>query len=72
MILVRIKDALFFQLADLGGQSASVYLEIVGELLAVEGDSKAVPPRFLRLDGKIGQKLLASGTLGRQDRKSVV
>jgi len=59
MILIRVNYAFFFQFSDLGGKTASVDLKIIGELLAVKGNVKAVAVDLFRLHQEISHKLLA-------------
>ena len=63
MILVAVEDSLFSHLADLGGQTASIYLQIIRQLLSIKGNIKGIPSGGFRLNGQIGQQLFSGGAL---------
>ena len=59
-MILRILDHAFLpKLADLCGKSASVNFKVVGKLLAVEGDIKALTVELFRLVGEICEKLIS-------------
>ena len=64
MLLFTLQDALAAQFADLGGQSAALNFKVVGELLAVKGNVKAVVSCLFGLQHQIGQQLVTGGALG--------
>ena len=59
-MILRILDHAFLpKLADLCGETASVNLEVIGKLLAVKGDIKALTVELFRLVGEICEKLIS-------------
>ena len=64
MIFLHVNDALLFELADFGGETASVNDEEICQLLTVEGDVKGILSHLLRLDVEIGEKLFSRRPLG--------
>ena len=65
MIFLVLKNAFLLHFADLGGQTATLNLKIIGKLLTVKGDVKAVAVCFFGLQHQIGHQLFAGGALGR-------
>ena len=63
-VLPVFDQALFFHFADLDRKSAAVDLKVIGKLLAVKGDLKAVAPCLFCLHGQICGQLLARGLFG--------
>ena len=59
MLFVAFKEAFVSELAYFCGQTASVNLEVVGELLSVVGDIKASASGFFGFYGKVSQKLFS-------------
>ena len=61
MILRCCQKPLLLHFAQLSGKGAAVYAEVVGQLLAVKGDSKIMALVSGRLEGKVGKKTPADG-----------
>ena len=61
---MAVEYTLAAQLADLGRETAAVDLEIIGQLLTVEGNLKAVAVCFFCLQHEIGHQLFPRGSLG--------
>ena len=55
-VLVHLQQSVPLHLAQLIGQRAAVHIEIIGQLLAVEGNREALAPAADRLLGEIGQQ----------------
>ena len=57
-------NAFLLQLADLGGQAASLNLQVIRQLLAVKGDIKTCALRLFGLEHQISHEFLPGGTPG--------
>ena len=65
MVFGVVDKTIFFHFADLGGETASLDLKIIGKLLTVKGDIKAAAVMLFCFRRKIGQQFFSGGTLGR-------
>ena len=63
MVFFALQNALGPQLADLTGQAAAVYLQIVGQTLPIVGDRKAVAALELGLAKEIGHQFFPGSAL---------
>lgn len=63
MILMTFNNSFFFQFPNLGGQTAAVNFKIVGKLLTIVGNVKAVAASLFGFLGKVGHDLIARGAL---------
>ena len=63
MILIAVYETFLFHFTYLGGESASVDLEVIGELLTVKGNIKRSLPRFLHLKRQVREQLFPCGAL---------
>ncbi len=64
MVFAKLDELLISEPTKLTGHRAAVDGEVVGELLAVEGNVEGGVPLVPRLTREIGEQLLARGTLG--------
>ena len=61
LVSICSDQALPLHFAQFIGQGAAVYIEVIGQLLAVEGDGKAAAAAANRLIGEIGEQTAPDG-----------
>ena len=59
MVFIGIYNSLAFELTYFGGESAALDLEVICELLAVEGDIEAAASRGFGANGEVSEELIA-------------
>ena len=64
MLFMAFDNAFFFEFADLDRKTATLNFKIVGKLLAIVGNLKAVTVFLFGFLRKIGQKLVTCAALG--------